>query len=122
MSYKAVGGARGLTIYAPNSSSKLGFAPLAIGTTIGVLGTVGCQTHCYDYTFACSCCKSAGVNEQRWNSCWHVWFLIVLLVFVCIAAVLLSECQWWRVQSCSLPGSRTVVVAVGHLGVRIRAG
>jgi glycerol uptake facilitator-like aquaporin len=41
MSYKAVGGARGLTIYAPTSSSRLGFAPLAIGTTIGVLGTIG---------------------------------------------------------------------------------
>ena len=50
MSYKAVGGARGLTIYAPNSSSKLGFAPLAIGTTIGVLGTIGCQCNHYACT------------------------------------------------------------------------
>ena len=50
MSYKAVGGARGLTIYAPNSSSKLGFAPLAIGTTIGVLGTLGSSVSggCYN--------------------------------------------------------------------------
>jgi len=50
MSYKAVGGARGLTIYAPNSASKLGFAPLAIGTTIGVLGTLGSSVSggCYN--------------------------------------------------------------------------
>jgi len=50
MSYRAVGGARGLTIYAPNSSSKLGFAPLAIGTTIGVLGTIGSSVSggCYN--------------------------------------------------------------------------
>ena len=50
MSYKAVGGARGLTIYAPNSSSKLGFAPLAIGTTIGVLGILGSSVSggCYN--------------------------------------------------------------------------
>lgn len=41
MSYKAIGGARGLTIYAPNPQSKLGFAPLCIGTCIGVLGTIG---------------------------------------------------------------------------------
>jgi len=41
MSFKTVGGARGLTIYAPSSQSRLGFAPLAIGTCIGVLGGVG---------------------------------------------------------------------------------
>lgn len=50
MSFKAVGGARGLTIYAPNTQSKLGFAPLAIGTTIGVLGAVGSSVSggCYN--------------------------------------------------------------------------
>jgi len=71
MSVRSVRNSRGLTIYSATAQSKLGFAPLAIGFTIGCLGTIGPVS-------------GAAYNPARylapalWSGEWDYWYLYLI--------------------------------------------
>jgi len=71
MSVKGIANSKGLTIFTANSQSKLGFAPLAIGFTIGTLGTLGpISGGCYN--------PARLLAPALWSGNWDYWYLYII--------------------------------------------
>jgi len=71
MSVKGIANSKGLTVYTANSQSKLGFAPLAIGVTIGCLGTVGpISGGAYN--------PARYLAPAMWAGVWDYWYLYLI--------------------------------------------